>query len=305
MQLRRIDSFAARHHGLINTHAARRLGVSRSAWYRAVAGGQIELLYPNVARLWGAPETFPQRALAAVWASGREALASHRTSARLWGVERHDDEPLEVLMRTHGAHPRTNGVIVHRPRDLLDLRPILRFRVPTTNPLRMLLDLGAVDPDAVEQAMIDMLSAKIVSPAALRGALYRHSRQGRNGVTAYRQAIESWMDDELPPDSKLEAEMARLIERYRLPPMQFHARVAGFEVDFLVTGTNVVLECDGWGDHGLDRDQFEFDRLRNGELVAAGYAIVPFTWRMLNTNSDAVADRIRRAVERSRPDPRV
>ena len=297
MRLHRLDPFAARHHGLVNLRAAQRLGVSRSAWYRAVASNQLELLYPNVARLWGAPETFPQRALAAVWASGAHAVASHRTSARLWGVERPGNDPLEVLIRTPGRHPRTNGVIVHRPRDLLDLRPIMRFNIPTTNPLRMLLDLGAVDPGAVESAMIDMLSAKVVSPAALRSTLYRHARKGRNGVIAYRQAIESWMADELPPDSLLEAEMNRVIERFRLPPMQFHAMVIGYEVDFLVVGTNVVLECDGWAEHGLNRDQFEFDRLRNGELVAAGYAIVPFTWKMLTSDPTTVADRVRRAVE--------
>jgi len=303
MRLDRLDPFAARHHGLVNLHAAQRLGVSRSAWYRAVASNQLELLYPNVARVWGAPTTFPQRALAAVWASGAHALASHRTSARLWGVERPDGDPLEVLISTPGPHPRTSGVVVHRPRDLLDLRPIMRFNVPTTNPLRMLLDLGAVDPDAVEAAMIDMLSAKIVSPAALRSTLFRHARRGRTGVTAYRQAIESWMGDELPPDSVLEAKMGRLIERFRLPPMQFHAIVIGFEVDFLVVGTNIVLECDGWAEHGLNRDQFEFDRMRNGELVAAGYVIVPFTWRMLTSDPKKVADRIRRAVGHWRRQP--
>jgi len=300
MQLQRLDPFAARHHGLINSAAAHRLGVSRSAWYRAVASGQLELLYPNVARLWGAPSTFPQRALAAVWAAGPQALASHRTSARLWGVERPDDEPLDVMLRSRRHNSQPLGVLVHRPRDLLDMRPIVRFNVPTTNPLRMLLDLGAVDPDAVEPAMIDMLAARVVSPAALRSTLYRHSRKGRTGITAYRLALESWMGDELPPDSELEAVMARLINTYRLPPMQFHARIAGFEVDFLIVGTNVVLECDGWGSHGLNRNQFEFDRLRNGELVAAGYVIVPFTWRMLTTDPDKVADRVRRAVARWR-----
>ncbi|MDP2292370.1 MAG: DUF559 domain-containing protein, partial [Actinomycetota bacterium] len=117
----------------------------------------------------------------------------------------------------------------------------------------------------------------------------------------YRTALESWLGEELPPDSKLEAEMARLIAIHRLPPVQFHAIVIGFEVDFLVIGTNVVLECDGWSTHGLDRDQFEFDRMRDGELVAAGYQPVHFTWKMLTKTPDAVADRIRRAVDRWRP----
>lgn len=39
--------------------------------------------------------------------------------------------------------------------------------------------------------------------------------------------------------------------------------VASFEVDFLVCGTRVVIECDGHQVHGLDREQFEFDRIRD------------------------------------------
>ncbi len=301
MRLERLDSFARRHHGLITASAASDAGVSRSAWYRAIASGQFELLHPNVVRLWGSPDTFEQRALAGVWAAGRSALSSHRTAARLWRVDRPEDDPIEVLLdgRRHNTQPQ--GVIVHRPRDLVDLRPIMRAQIPTTNPLRMLLDLGAVDPDAVEGAMIDLIAARVVSPAAIQGALFRHARRGRNGITPYRAALESWLGEELPPDSKLEAEMARLIATHRLPPVQFHAIVIGFEVDFLVIGTNVVLECDGWSTHGLDRDQFEFDRMRDGELVAAGYQPVHFTWKMLTKTPDAVADRIRRAVDRWRP----
>lgn len=301
MRLQDLDPFASRHHGLINWHAARNAGVSRSAWYRAIASGQLEQLYPNVVRVWGSSQTFEQRALAAVWAAGQSAMSSHRTSSRLWRVERPDGDPIEVLLRGRNHNTQPPGVIVHRPRDLLDLRPILRSQVPTTNPLRMLLDLGAVDPDAVEGAMIDLISARVVSPAAIQGALFRHARRGRNGIGPYRAALESWLGEQLPPDSELEAAMARLITAHRLPPVQFHAIVIGFEVDFLVVGTTVVLECDGWSTHGLDRDQFEFDKMRDGELVAAGYLPVHFTWTMLKNAPDQVASRIRRTVERWRP----
>ena len=36
--------------------------------------------------------------------------------------------------------------------------------------------------------------------------------------------------------------MARLLADHGLPPATFHVRLAGFEVDFLVDGTPVVLE---------------------------------------------------------------
>jgi very-short-patch-repair endonuclease len=292
MQLRIIDTFASRHHGLITRDRARRLGVSRSSWYRAIASEMLEQIHPNVARTRGSPETWEQQALAAVWAAGHQALASHRTSARLWGIDRPDADPIDVLLTSRTRGGNLPGAVLHRPRDLLDLRPITRQRIPTTNPLRMLLDLGAVDHHAVPDALAHVLASRAASPAAVRSALARHGRQGRHGVTALREALEEWLGEELPPDSVLESRMAELLRRHRLPPVHFHARVAGYEVDFLVLNTNVVLECDGWGTHGLDRNQFEFDRLRNAELTAAGYVIVHFTWRQLDRDPAVVAERL-------------
>lgn len=97
MKLHLLDSFALRHHGLINATAAQAMGISRSTWYRAIASEQVESLYPNVVRLWGSASTLPQRALAAAWAAGDDALTSHRTSAWLWGVERPGDDPIDVI----------------------------------------------------------------------------------------------------------------------------------------------------------------------------------------------------------------
>lgn len=293
VKLEPLDKFARRHHGLVTRDVAERLGVSRSAWYRALRNGELEALYPKVARLWGSAPTLPQRALAAVWATGPGAMASHRTSAALWGAERPKTDPIDVTMPNRRRFSRLDGIVVHRPRDLIDLGPIMRLGVPTTNPMRMLIDLGAVDPAAVQPAMMSILAARHASPIAIRAAFLRHARQGRNGITPMRRALESWMGEEVPPDSLLESKMAELVAAYRLPAVEFHAMVAGYEVDFLVVGTRIVLECDGWGSHGLDRDQFEFDRVRNAELLAAGFVTSHFTWRQLTSNPSRVAARIR------------
>jgi very-short-patch-repair endonuclease len=79
--------------------------------------------------------------------------------------------------------------------------------------------------------------------------------------------------------------------------MRFHPTIAGYEVDFLVVGTNVVIECDGWSTHGLDRDQFEFDRLRDADLVAAGFVVVHVTWRQLTQAPAAFVRRLRAVLE--------
>jgi very-short-patch-repair endonuclease len=90
--------------------------------------------------------------------------------------------------------------------------------------------------------------------------------------------------------------MSDLIRDFGLPAMTFHAIVEGYEVDFLVDNTRIVIECDGWAAHGLDRDQFEFDRVRDADLVAGGYHVVHVTWRQVTQQQVLAAQRIRRVI---------
>jgi very-short-patch-repair endonuclease len=71
---------------------------------------------------------------------------------------------------------------------------------------------------------------------------------------ALREAVAEWSIDAKPTDSMLEQTMQCLISRHRLPPVEFHPVICGHEVDFRVTDTPVILECDGWAFHGsIDR----------------------------------------------------
>ena len=65
----------------------------------------------------------------------------------------------------------------------------------------------------------------------------------------------------------------------------------------------MLLECDGWTFHGLDRPTFESDRRRDAELLANGWIVVRFTYRAVTEQAGATADRIRRVIERRRADP--
>ena len=256
MDLFRIGPFAAEHHGLITKAAAIELGVSKSAWYRAIDAHVLEELAHGVCRLAGAPPSREQRVLAAVWSAGPGSLATHRTAAWLWGIRRPDSDPIDVSMSSRRRKYSPAGVVVHRPRDMVDLKPIVRRGIPTTDPVRMLLDLGAVAPRSVANALEVLVAARVASPAAFRAGAERHSRQGRHGVVALRDALDTRSLGELPSDSVLEARFADLARRFRLPPMEFHAVVEGFEVDFRVLDSVVVVECDGHESHGLNRDQF-------------------------------------------------
>jgi very-short-patch-repair endonuclease len=297
----RLELFALDHHGLVTRAAAGRAGMSTSAWYRALSSGRFEPIHANVARLFGSPATREQRIAAAVLAASPGAMASHRSAAHLWGVPRPDDDPIDIIVVSRTRGLALDGVIVHRPRDDKDLSPVLRKGIPTSNILRLGCDLGAVDPPGARAAVLYVVTNAIASPRALRTACDVHTRRGRPGVPAFRAALDEFIIDGKPVDSILESTMRDVGRRFGLPAMEFHARVCGYEVDFLVTGTPVVLECDGWDSHGRKRRLFERDRDRTATLVADGYVVVPFTWRRLVRDPAWVARKVHAAADRWRP----
>ncbi len=158
---------------------------------------------------------------------------------------------------------------------------MLKVDIRTCNVLRLLCDLGAVDAASVGAAVGHVVTARLASPVALRNAIDRHSRRGRHGVPAFRAALEEWLIDGRPVDSVLEPAMRKLFERYRLPPYEFHARIAGYEVDFWIVGTPVVLECDGWEFHAKTRAQQAADAARDADLSEHGYVTVRFTYHQI------------------------
>ncbi len=213
-------------------------------------------------------------------------------------MPRPDDDPVDVLMIGRRRNLHLDGVVIHRATDRGRLTPQRRSEIPCTNILRTIVDLGAVDPGGLHAAVGHALSTNLASLSALEAAVGEHARQGRRGVVALRDAIADWSIDHKPADSVLETAMARLIARHRLPPVEFHPIIEGYEVDFRVTGTPVILECDGWKYHGLDRSNFERDRDRDADLIAAGWIVVRFTYRAIVSRPSATAQRIRAAVER-------
>ncbi len=293
MRLSEFDDWARAHHGIITLEAS---GLSRDAWYRALKAGTIEQLHPYVARLHGTPDTPEQRIIAAVSAVGAGSLASHRSAARLWGIPRPDDDPVDVLLPSQRRDVAFDGVVLHRPRDVRRLTPQRRYGIRCTNIIRTLLDLGAVDPSGLHSAVGHAITTRLVALDALEVAAAEHARPGRAGVVAVRDAIADWSIDDKPADSVLETAFRRLVERHGLPDVVFHPVIDGIEVDFRVRDTPVLIECDGWAYHGRERHHFERDRERDAHLISAGWVVLRFTYRAIVTRPSAAAERIRSAV---------
>jgi very-short-patch-repair endonuclease len=296
MDLRLIEPFTSRHHGVVTIATATRSGVSLSTWYRAHDEGVLERVYPGVSRIVGAPITRQQEIIAAVLAAGSGAMASHRTAASLWGVPRPDTDPIDIILPARSRWNHPGRVVVHRPRDHADLVPVLRASIPTTNVLRTLCDLGAVDPDSVSDAVGHVLAARWAKLGAIEKAVIRHSERGRHGIVALRAAVQSWSIQAKPADSVLEKAMGDLFRRFRLPPFEFHPVIDGREVDFRIAGTNILIECDGWTTHGLDRRQFRDDRRRDIVHTGSGYVTVRLSYEDIVSRPAWTAGELRRVL---------
>src|SRR4051794_14601871 len=299
VDLREFDRYARRHHGLLDFEAS---GLTRKQWNRASAAEVAELRHRNVMRLYGAPPTVEMRIEAAVLAAGPDAMGSHRSAATTWGVDRPADDPIDIILPQRTRQARLTDVVVHRPRDMKQLQPVWRRGVPVTDPLRTLLDLGAVDPAGVYPALVTMVMARFVTPGAVRALVVRHSQHGRHGIVALRKALDRWSIDDKPADSDLEALMAEILRSFGLPKAAFHVYIGGDEVAFLIVGSKVKVECDGGGTHGADRDQFEFDRVRDAALLAKGYVTLRVTWRQMVATPRAVARRIAATIAEWSPE---
>jgi very-short-patch-repair endonuclease len=292
----RFEPIARRQHGLITRAQAVAAGCHVWAWYRALASEAIVKVHAGVARLPGAFPTPQQTILAGVLAAGPGAMASHRSAALLWGAEIVGDRPVDVTVpRRRHLGPMT-GVVLHHPRDRDDLVVSRRDGIACTNPLRTLVDLGAVAPESVPAALAGLMTSGFVSTSAVWAVLDRHARSGRNGITALRQALAEWNFEHRSPDSELEIVMMAMVAGSSLPRPEFHARILGIEVDFVFADAKVVVEYDGWQVHGRDRVQFERDRERDARLVESGYVVLRLTWNQIVRRPSWVAARIAGAI---------
>ena len=268
---------AQAQHSAISHRQLRALGLSEEAIAHRVADGRLERVHRGSYVIGGSQPTWERSLSAAVLAVRQPTVASHRSSARLWGSRPWDDT-IEISVFTT-APVRLDGVVCHR---LLDPpRRIVRHGIATTTPMRMLLDLGAVlSPLSTEAVFVDARARRLVDDRARRSELAAIGRRGRRGCGVLRRLLAEHSG--LPAvDSFNEALVLRLVRDAGLPEPMVHHRLedasGGFvaEVDFF-WHEGVALEFMGYGPHS-SRQQFEKDRRRARRITALGVGLVEIT----------------------------
>jgi very-short-patch-repair endonuclease len=237
------------------------------------------------------------RHLAAVLACGPGAALSHTSAAVHWGLLTYEAPKPHVT--TPASRRGAPGIHLHRTRSR-DARDTTTHRaIPITTLAKTLLDLAASSPaNHLEHAIGLALRNELYDHRAITDVLVRP--HGRRGTKALRQATA---EDLAFTRSELERRFKAVCRRAGLPrPLVNHTLVAldhePYEVDFYFPAHRLVVEIDGWRDHGT-RIALERDRAKDAALTATGYIVLRFTKRQIAEDPDTVAGRVRAVCSRA------
>ncbi|MGH9051266.1 MAG: hypothetical protein ACRDY4_16165 [Acidimicrobiia bacterium] len=276
-----IAEIAAGYHGIFARVHAREAGFTPDQIRRRLERGEWERLYDLAYKIAGAPPTWRGRLLAACWAGGFRAAASHRSAAALWDLAGRRRGVAEIIC-PRWRRAQHEGLVVHESKGLepIDLAEV--DGIPVTSPERTLLDLGAVcSPSVVEMALDAAERRGLVTLSSVGATLTRLARSGRNGVRSLRTLLDAKSPDRAVPDSEMETMMLQVLRRNGLPePVpQFEIRVGGrfvARVDAAYPEHRIALEYDSYQEHA-GRLAHDRDTGRRARIIAVGWIPIAVT----------------------------
>lgn len=278
---KRVTRLARTQLSLVTLDQLAASGMSSTMIKTAVKAGRLERMESGVYRIGGSTPTWEQDVLASVLAAGPGAVASHRAAARIWGLV--DIQVIDVTVPTT-RQPKLRRAVVHRSTDLETHHTTRSMKIPVTTPMRTLVDLGAVRPDLVADALERALICKVMSHLGAETMLEEVARRGRRGAGVLRRVLDERALGKDRPESLLEVRFARLLREYGLPAAAYQHRVRlpsrrhPVRVDFAYPELMLAIEVDGFRYHSTP-EQLAADQARQAALEALGWRVLRFTWR--------------------------
>jgi predicted transcriptional regulator of viral defense system len=293
-----LAAIGTRHHGVFTIWHARMVRMSEAQIDHRIASGQWTVIHPGVYRIAGTPTSWKGSLLAACWAGGFRAAASHRSAAALHGLAGGRRSMPEITCpRWRRAR---HDLVVHESKaiDVIDLTVV--EGIPVTTPERTLLDLGAVCSESVVHMALDAAeSRELVTLDSVGSALRRLGRPGRNGAGVLRRLVSAKLLGQRPSESEMETLLIRALRRWGFPdPVpQYEIRSNGCfvaRVDAAIPKWRVAIEYDSALYHA-GRSAHERDSARRNRILAAGFVPVTATAKDLRGDGRELRSAIRAA----------
>lgn len=267
-----IARLAGRQHGNVAYRQLTALGFSRDAIRHRVARERLVRRHRGV-YAWGLPrEDLLSRACAGQLAAGPRSVLSGPSAAAVYGALPAPAGPIHLTCPSR-ARDR-DGIVIHEgdPGDVWRRRDL-----PLTSPVRTVFDLADMEGESTVTRVYNELQVlRLLTREQVLEALPGFN--GRRGLSVVKRLVDGGL---APTRSVLEDLFVPLVRQAALPLPVLNARLLGMEVDALWPGERVIVELDGRRFHDTD-SRFESDRARDARLVAAGHAVLRFTYRRLS-----------------------
>ena len=179
-------------------------------------------------------------------------------------------------------------MIVHRS-SLSPDEVAVRHGIPVTTPARTMLDLAAAVSDRAFERAMDEAAYLRLDLSGLQ------PRPGRRGGARISRVLAGHRAGSTRTRTEMEERMLSLCRRHGVPAPLVNEVVEGHERDFVWPEQRLIVETDGWQAHGT-RQAFENDRLRDAQLIAAGWRPLRLTWKRLTNEPAEVADLLRKLI---------
>jgi predicted transcriptional regulator of viral defense system len=288
-----MSELARRQHGVVSRTQLIELGLGEDAIEHRLTHGRLHRLHPGVYAV--GHRLVPREGLwmAAVLASGSDALLSHHTAAALWGLRGYSGGAIHVVVpRRSTSSKRIRRHVSHVPDD----ERAVEEGIPVTSVHRTIFDLAtAVSVDETIAMLREAEYRQRWDRLSLPHFLERYP--GKRGARKVRAALERLKSE--PPGRKrkgLEERFALFLQRHHLPLPRFNDWILlgdkRYCVDCHWPGTVQIVELDGWQGHGT-RSAFRSDRGRDRKLRVAGYSVTRLTWAQLDDEPEAIAADLR------------
>jgi very-short-patch-repair endonuclease len=294
---RELAELARQQHGVASRRQLTEVGFRKDAITVRLRSGRLHRVHAGVYAV--VPRQLLSRQghwMAAVLASGPNALLSHHTAAALWGLRGYSGGAIHVTVpRKSTSSKRIRRHLSHVPPD----ERTEKEGIPTTSVHRTIYDLASIaSTDDVIAMIKEAEYLNLWDRLSLWDLLERYpgKRGSRNLRTALKRITEEPTGRKR---SKLEERFAPFLRRYHLPLPRFNDWILlgskRYQVDCHWPGTGQIVELDGWQGHS-SRSAFQDDRARDRALKVAGYSVIHLTWAQLDSEPEEIASDLRRML---------
>jgi hypothetical protein len=282
------------HHGIIK-------GNQRSGrWIKVLGRGWVSATQPVgiLQRCWAAMLTYPDSVII-----GISAMAAwHALQPKLFYDLPETDTT--IWLATSNARQASTGIRFRQIAvPVCQSRPSRGLRL--ADPSDSVIDALAMLPVAQADALFAWLvSRRRLEPTQLEAGIERY--RTRTGVPALRK-YRRWLATGAA--SELELRLHMLLIRAGIrgwvanAPIRAAGRIVA-SVDMLFEKQKLIVEADGFSAHGSSA-ALRKDRQRFRDLQAAGYRVLPFTWRDIAEYGQQTIDAIKQALSQGTREQRM